>query len=226
MQCSPKQRDNYIIYYYYCNRTGKFTSKGHGKRSLKQQGTSKIGGHCTAYIRVKEFESGEVEAEMCDHHIHEKKLVHLPLSDSVKKMIAAKLQDGVSISSVMDFIRDNVEGQLGRRELVTHQDIRNIQHQYNIEGIKLNADDAKSVSLWVQYFNDNSTNDNPVLLYTSQGTEPDDDLKDLNKDDFVICIQTPFQLDMLREFGQEAVCVDSTHGTNVYDFKLISSCFR
>ena len=222
MQCSPKQRDNYIIYYYYCNRTGKFTSKGHGKRSVKQQGTSKIGGHCTAYIRVKEFESGEVEAEICDHHIHEKKLVHLPLSDSVKKMIAAKLQDGVSISSVMDFIRDNVEGQLGRRELVTHQDIRNIQHQYNIEGIKLNADDAKSVSLWVQYFNDNSTNDNPVLLYKSQGTEPDDDLKDLNKDDFVICIQTPFQLDMLREFGQEAVCVDSTHGTNVYDFKLIT----
>ena len=55
-----------------------------------------------------------------------------------------------------------------------------------------------------------------------QGTEPDDVLKDLSKDDFVICIQTPFQSDMLREFGSETVCVDSTHGTNVYDFKLIT----
>ena len=61
-----------------------------------------------------------------------------------------------------------------------------------------------------------------MLLYKSQGTEPDDDLKDFNKDDFVICIQTPFQSDMLREFGSETVCVDSTHGTNVYDFKLIT----
>ena len=56
---------------------------------------SKLRGYCTAYIRVKEYESGEVEAEIYDHHIHEKKLVHLPLSDSVKEIIAAKLQDGV-----------------------------------------------------------------------------------------------------------------------------------
>ena len=222
LQSSPKQRDNYIIYYYYCNRTGTFTSRGNGKRSLKQQGTSKLGGYCTAYIRVKEYECGKVEAEICDHHMHEKKLVHLPLSDSVRKMIAAKLQDGVSVSSILDFIRDNVEGQLGRRELITHQDICNIRHQYNIEGIKFDADDAKSVSLWVQYFNSYCVNDNPVLLYKSQGTEPDGDLKDLNKDDFIICVQTPFQADMLREFGSEAVCVDSTHGTNVYDFKLIT----
>ena len=100
LHSSPKQRENYVIYYYYCNRTGKFKQKGTGKRSLKQQGTSKLGGHCTAYIRVKEYESGEVEAKICDHHIHEKELVHLPLSDSVRKMIAAKLQEGVSISSI------------------------------------------------------------------------------------------------------------------------------
>ena len=73
--------------------------------------------------------------------------------------------------------------------------------------------------MWVQYFNDHCANDNPVLLYKSQGTEPDDNLKDFNKDDFVICIQTPFQSDMLREFESETVCVDSTHG---YDFKLIT----
>ena len=212
---SPKQRDNYIIYYYYCNRTGTFTSRGNGKRSLKQQGTLKLGGYCTAYIRVKEYECKLKFVTT----IYMKRSWYIY---SVRKMIAAKLQDGVSVSSILDFIRDNVEGQLGRRELITHQDIRNIRHQYNIEGIKFDADDAKSVSLWVQYFNSYCVDDNPVLLYKSQGTEPDGDLKDLNKDNFIICVQTPFQADMFREFGSEAVCVDSTHGTNVYDFKLIT----
>jgi len=27
---------------------------------------------------------------------------------------------------------------------------------------------------------------------------------------------------MLKEFGPATICVDSTHGTNVYDFKLIT----
>lgn len=69
----------------------------------------------------------------------------------------------------------------------------------------------KSVSLWVQYFNDHCANDNPVLLFKPQGTEPtsDDYLKDLNKDNFKTCIQTPFQSNMLKEFGLETVCVDS-----------------
>lgn len=44
---------------------------------------------------MKEPESGKVGAGICDH-IHKKELVHLPLSDSVGKMIAAKLQEGVS----------------------------------------------------------------------------------------------------------------------------------
>ena len=221
LHCSPKQCANYLTYYYYCNRTGKYDHKGKGARSLKLQGSSKLGSHCTAYMRVRQYTSGLVEAEVCDHHLHEKQLAHLPLDDSTRKMIVAKLHEGVTISSILDFIRNNVQEQIGRRELVNRQDIHNICHQYNIEGIKFHPDDSKSVSLWVEGINTEceDSGDNPVLLFKPQGIESHDDL---GKDDFAIAIQTPFQRDMLAKFGPEVICMDSTHGTNAYDFNLIT----
>ena len=38
----------------------------------------------------------------------------------------------------------------------------------------------------------------------------------------MIGIQTSFQRDILKRFGTEAVCMDSTNGTNMYDFFLIT----
>ena len=60
--------------------------------------TSKIGCHCTAYIRAQKYLSGEVYAEICNHHTHPIELGHLKLPDSVREKIAAKLSDGVTIS--------------------------------------------------------------------------------------------------------------------------------
>ena len=91
LHSSPKQRVDCTCYYYYCNRTGQYNSKGKGKRNLKIQGISKIGCHCTAYIRAQKYLSGEVYAETCNHHTHPIELAHLKLPDSVRQMIAAKL---------------------------------------------------------------------------------------------------------------------------------------
>ena len=38
--------------YFYCNRSGSFESQGKGLRSLKVQGTSKIGELCTSHIKL------------------------------------------------------------------------------------------------------------------------------------------------------------------------------
>ena len=40
--------------------------------------------------------------------------------------------------------------------------------------------------------------------------------------DFIIGIQTEFQRDMLLKYGDVCVCMDATHGTNSYDFNLIT----
>ena len=42
----------------------------------------------------------------------------------------------------------------------------------------------------------------------------------LNKDDFMIIIQTKSQKDLLKKFGNNGLCCDSTHKTTGYDFLL------
>jgi len=79
------------------------------------------------------------------------------------------------------------------------------------------------VSLLVKGINDQCVDgtDNPILLYKPQGVEPEGEPQGLlSKDDFCICMQTSFQRDMLIKLRTDAVCMDSTHGTNVYDFNL------
>ena len=61
---------------------------------------------------------------------------------------------------------------------------------------------------------------NPVLLFKGQGEEQGATMDNLTVDDFLLGIQTEFQRDLLKQFGSEAVCMDSTHGTNHYDFQL------
>ena len=209
-------------YKFYCNRTGNYSSRGEGKRGLKIQGTSKLGMHCTAYIRAKKY-SSEVSVEMCGQHIHETQLAHLHLPDSTWQMIAAKLSDGVTISTILNSIRNNLD-EIDRTALLCRQDVHNISHQYNIEGIKLHANDHRSVSLWVNSMGDqdDDSNDNPVFIFKQQGQEQSSDVDDLSKDDLLVEIQTSFQRDMLKKFGTEAVSMDSTHGTNIYDFFLIT----
>ena len=101
------------------------------------------------------------------------------------------------------------------------EDVHNISHQYNIEGIKLHANDHRSISLWVDSMGDQA-DDNPILVFKQQDQEHLIDVDDLSKDDILIGIQTSFQRDMLKRFGTEAVCMDSTNGTNMYDFFLIT----
>ena len=54
-----------------------------------------------------------------------------------------------------------------------------------------------------------------VILYKQQGEKMDDGK--LHDGDFVHCIQTSQQADMLKMFGNEkVVCIDATHNTNGY----------
>ena len=47
-------------------------------------------------------------------------------------------------------------------------------------------------------------------------------MDNVGNDDFLLGIQTEFQRDMLVKYGGECICMDSTHGTNAYDFNLIT----
>ena len=52
---------------------------------------------------------------------------------------------------------------------------------------------------------------NPILIYKEQGRPQSDNLDNLADDDFLLCIQTEFQRDMLKTCGHHTVCIVPTY---------------
>ncbi|GFW38630.1 c2H2-type domain-containing protein [Trichonephila clavipes] len=108
---------------------------------------------------------------------------------------------------------------LSRIHLTTRQDIKNIKRSFGLTNQR-HADDATSVRLMLEEMAEFGT-DNPILGCKFQGCLLSE-YEGLNNEDFFLALQHPLQKEMLKKFGEEIVCVDSTHGTNSYNFKLIT----
>ena len=78
--------------------------------------------------------------------------------------------------------------------------------------------DATSVLYWVAEMEREEHND--VLCFKGQGEISDH--AGIETDDFLLGIQTEFQRDMFVRYASKLVCVDATHGTNAYDFQLVT----
>ncbi|GFX09624.1 MULE domain-containing protein [Trichonephila clavipes] len=75
--------------------------------------------------------------------------------------------------------------------------------------------DAISLDMWVKKV---SGPDSPAIYYKPQG-ESSEDIP-LEKDDFLLVLMNSAQSEILQKFGNSIVCMDSTHGTNGYNFLL------
>ncbi|GBM05534.1 hypothetical protein AVEN_94808-1 [Araneus ventricosus] len=62
---------------------------------------------------------------------------------------------------------------------------------------------------------------NPILLYKLPG-EMSAELPDLEKYDFILGFMNEAQEEILKIYGSEVICIDSTHGTNKYNIQLTS----
>ena len=80
------------------------------------------------------------------------------------------------------------------------------------------ADDAISTDRIVRELNEEKPS--PILAYKQQGI--DVDIPTLSSDTFLLCIMTDFQAQMFNAFSSKVVCLDSTHCTNQYRYKLIT----
>ena len=106
-----------------------------------------------------------------------------------------------------------------RRHLVSRRDILNIRCRIHDQSSIRHTDDATSVQLAVDALRQEEYN--PVLYFKPQHHE-DLDLPQFSKDSFIIVLQTEFQRQLYRQFCHKILCIDSTHGTNAYKFKLIT----
>ncbi len=144
---APYTDDTTRIYYYYCNRAGKYTSRGKQERQLKVQGTSKIGEQCSAHLKASvNVKSGHVTVLYCKtHQNHHTKLAHLRMRENKRQEVASKLQSGVDMDRILDDIREtvNIDG-VNRDHLINRQDLHNIKQQYNINGVRKHNNDLES----------------------------------------------------------------------------------
>ena len=115
----------------------------------------------------------------------------------------------------MKDVRDTYGGRYERIHMLTRKDLQNIAKMSDLNSFKRSEDDALSVQLFV---NEMSTmkERSPVAYFKPQGVI--DEL--MGKDDFMLVIISEVQKDMFVKFGPEKICIDSTHGTNAYDFYL------
>jgi len=206
--------------YYYCNRSGYLNPSGEQKRNLKSQGSSKVNAYCTAGMVLTQTQHG-IQVDICStHHGHSMRLGHLRLPVLDRQTIAAKLHQGVTFGRILDDIRENSGHSLNRLHLTTRKDIANIERAFGLRRAERHKDDATSVAVWVQDMMNSDSN--PVLLYKPQGSQPSQETPSLEQSDFILALQTPLQADMLVKFGSNIICMDDTHGTNSYDFSLIT----
>ena len=105
-----------------------------------------------------------------------------------------------------------------RKHFITRQDCQNIARKLRDFSQHRHADDAVSVDRIVQELHKEEKS--PVLLYKAQGAS-DLDLP-VPTDTFLLVIMTEFQAEMFNAVSERIICLDSTHCTNLYRFKLVT----
>ncbi|XP_076436126.1 uncharacterized protein LOC143275736 [Babylonia areolata] len=215
-QASGTQKGKvFLLTHFYCHRSGKPELVKNRIRSMKSQGSCKIGHRCTSYITCrKNLETGTVTAEFCFEHTgHCLKLAHLNISSGLRDFIVGKLTQGHDAKTILDEIRADIT-HIDRDMMVTRKDILNIKKQFKISRARRDEDDAKSVYLWVEALKQSS--DNPIIFYKRAGDTHDS----LENEDFLLCIQNDFQRNIMLKYAKNIVCIDSTHGTTQYTYLL------
>jgi hypothetical protein len=207
--------------YYYCNRSGYFSTKGKGVRTIKSQGTNKLDTYCTASIITNKCKTtGILAVYICHtHYGHPLSIGHIPIQKDTRLAIASKLVSGVSGENIINNIRESIGSEIKRIYLLNRKDINNIKQAFKIDNAQKDNDDATSVAAWVEEMKNDQSN--PVILYKPQGERQPAHCDNLSDDDFLIALQTPLQQQMLQTFSQDqTVCIDSTYGVTGYEFIL------
>ena len=177
--------------------------------------------NCTSTMKMTKKADGEIEVTICyTHYGHTKDVEHIRLPKTKREEIAAKLQQGVKHEKIIDDTRNSIDPMsIKRCDLLDKQDIRNIESSFGLKEVIRHDNNQESVLSWIKEWE--LLDENPVIFYKMQGEESKDDVP-LEKEDFIIIVQTPMQKMMLQKFGPKRVCIDSTRGTTAYDFLLTS----
>ena len=222
---------------YVCHRDGKnriHLKQGDvykGSRALNKKGSCKLDRLCPARFYVTYYKN-EDRVSVCYIHDHthstsfnQSKFV--PIPQHIRDEIAIKLAVKIPINNILDTIRqsfndrdsrDTILQRIRHYHFIDRKAIKNIEHSMKDLSYQLHTDNATSVFLKVQSLT--AEKNNPILFYKRQG-ETIEHCR-LDTKDFMLVIMTNEQARIFSTFSDRILCMDSTHKTNEYRFKLIT----
>ena len=106
-----------------------------------------------------------------------------------------------------------------RKVFITKQDVANVRTKVNDLMVVRNKEDSASVEMFVSELSKEAFD--PILLYKRQH-HTDSRYPSLSAESFVLALQTEYQREMYQQHVGKVMCIDATHGTNQYGFKLIT----
>uniref|UniRef100_A0A914X4X2 C2H2-type domain-containing protein n=1 Tax=Plectus sambesii TaxID=2011161 RepID=A0A914X4X2_9BILA len=201
-----------------CNRSGFCRRSGSGLRAPKISIRSEK--DCTAFLTVHIYNDGRVKVEYCMEHVgHSLEMARLRMSEEEKAEISRYLEDGHETTWIIEKIRDKNSG--NRLMYVTAQAVDYLRSCLHIDSGRLHTNDMASVAEAVRLdgvVDENDENAAPAWRnYFSYSPASDS-----SGTSFSLGLQTQEQAEWLKEFGNKGVCLDATHNSTRYSFKLIT----
>ncbi|XP_034236338.1 uncharacterized protein LOC117642361 [Thrips palmi] len=203
--------------YYYCHRSG-HSRKMQDPDRIRWKGSPKTSHYCPARLTATES-NGKVSVIYKEKHVgHDFNLGHLRLSKNQRAILAAKLQSKVKMDDILDEVRDSVSEEHGltRMHLLEKRDLLNVIREFKLDKNRAHDNDAFSVELWVA----EQQEKNPNMVAYYKGQHKQDPSEVLRDEDFMIVLMTEYQKELVRKYSSDKILIDSTHGTNNYDFQL------
>lgn len=205
-----------------CHRSGFVKRQGRGIRLEKK--TCKIGAVCPARMEVLWKDDGSISLTWHKSHFgHEFDMNFLRLTATERGMIETRLKNHETLDSILDDVRESLTkpSDFSRIHLLEKKDLWNMLRKVDFKNRHAHAVDSISVDVLVETLRKRGDKD-PILFYKPQDkpcacTDPQCCLDD---SDFMIVISTPYQREELAHFLDHKAFIDSTHGTNEYDFQL------
>ncbi|XP_065642691.1 uncharacterized protein LOC136074313 [Hydra vulgaris] len=224
-----KEKEELNSYVFFSKQSGSFFHHSKPHRSVSEparktnkryyRGSVKSGAFCPVRMIVTVNKNGVTNVQYIKTHNHSVNItntMYQPIPGNIKKIISAKLSLGVTVNTVYRDLRESFGDRQNRNDEDAVLTKSRLLTKKNISVINraLKSEDFNS-----------------ILVYKPQGQQTVIGLKvynniDLNKDSFVIGIQTKHQLSMFKKRSSQIVCIDATHCTNQYAFPLVTLLVR
>ena len=156
-----------------------------------------------------------------DHVGHDHELAHQQLTREQRSQIAGMLATGIPFDDVLDKIQLSGDNSMvSRLHLTSKQDLKNIVRDFNLSSsVTRCQNDADSVAAWIEQ--NKLDGERSIVRYVKFQGEADT-VRGLSADDFMLVLMSEAQIVALLNLYRplKEVAMDSTHGTNAYDYQL------